>query len=71
MAYADYRHCDVCGTKCFYDTNLNYEFRDSEWVELDEIDKARGYKLDYLGQWAVICKDCMKDYEVVIQKKPN
>lgn len=71
MAYADYRHCDVCDGKCFYDTDLGYEFHESEWVEFDEVDKARGYKLGYLGNWGVICKECMKDWEVVIQKKTN
>ncbi len=25
MALADYRLCDVCGSKAFYDARLNYE----------------------------------------------
>ena len=26
MAYADYRLCDVCGCKAFYDSKLDYEW---------------------------------------------
>lgn len=25
MAYADYRHCDVCDAKAFYDAGLDYD----------------------------------------------
>ena len=59
MAYADYRHCDVCDCKVFYDANLNYD----HFPETGEV------KLERLGAWAVICVECAKTHEVVIQKK--
>lgn len=69
MAAADYRLCDVCGSKAFYDANLNYEFEESKYFEWDEIDKTNGYRLDYLGDWACICKDCVeKGWTVKVQK---
>lgn len=59
MALADYRLCDVCGGKAFYDANLNYDF--------DNMDKeAHMPKLDYLGDWAVICEDCAKTHRCVV-----
>ena len=58
MAYADYRLCDVCDCKTFYDANLNYEYV-----------KGKGQVLDYLGDWKVLCQDCVKTHEVKIVKK--
>ena len=55
MAMCDYRQCDVCGCKAFYDANLNYD---------DETGKP-----DYVGDWAVICDDCAKTHKCVIVKK--
>lgn len=69
MAAADYRLCDVCINKVFYDSNLNYDYDGLGWVKFDEIDKQRGYSLDYLGDWICICKECSKTWEVVVQKK--
>ncbi len=70
MAYADYRLCDVCGGKAFYDANLNYDIRlrgdDDDWTQQEA---ARGYKLDYLGDWAVICKDCAERHRCVIEPR--
>lgn len=70
MAAADYRLCDVCGGKAFYDSNLNYE------DERDAPDRAAykiageeanwGYRLGYLGDWAVICTDCSSSYKTAI-----
>lgn len=51
MAKADYRLCDVCDGKVFYDANLNYE---------PNSEPPLYYELDYLGDWKVICKDCAK-----------
>lgn len=68
MAYADYRLCDVCGSKAFYDASLNYESK----LTYDDRECAReagcdaGYHLEYLGDWAVICQDCAKNYKVQI-----
>lgn len=58
MAMADYRLCDVCERKAFYDANLNYDFGKR---------MADGSpKLDYLGAWAVLCENCAKTHEVRI-----
>lgn len=71
MALADYRLCDVCEGKAFYDANLNYEMStrtnpipESEWI------RGNSYiKLDDLGDWAVLCRDCAKTHECIIQAK--
>ncbi len=55
MAAADYRLCDVCSGKVFYDSNLNYDF--------DNRNERGEPALDYLGDWAVICTDCAKTHE--------
>lgn len=61
MAAADYRLCDVCGRKVFYDSNLNYDF--------SKCNSKGEPKLDHLGDWAVICETCAETYECVIQLK--
>jgi hypothetical protein len=68
MALADYRLCDVCGRKTFYDSNLNYDFpeRGQYGDEWDDQDKARGWRLERLGDWAVLCKECAATHECVI-----
>jgi hypothetical protein len=55
MAAADYRLCDVCGRKTFYDANLNYE-----WDDKGEM------RLDSLGTWSVICEDCAKTHKTAV-----
>lgn len=72
MAAADYRLCDVCGGKAFYDANLNYDATPNKWVEgqvpykeVGQPDEFNDY-LDYLGDWAVICKDCAKIHKTQI-----
>jgi len=60
MAKSDYRCCDICDSKVFYDANLNYECTP----------EAPYFKLDYLGDWKVICDDCSKTHEVIIVEKP-
>lgn len=79
MAMADYRLCDVCGGKAFYDANLSYEegpseYRDTppfrmagkEQMEDPEHLQKYGYRLGYLGDWAVICEDCAKTHKTTI-----
>lgn len=79
MAFADYRLCDVCDNKVFYDSNLNYEQGPSEYrstppfriagkEQHDNQDVLHKYgsRLDYLGDWAVICEDCAKTHKCVI-----
>jgi len=59
MALADYYLCDVCESKCFYDANLNWEMDDETGVMY----------LDHMGEMVAICKNCARDYEVVIRKR--
>lgn len=79
MATADYRLCDVCEGKAFYDANLNYEQgRDSEWAKRQAPFRWAGeeqgkpehddylLRLDYLGDWAVICDDCAKTHKTTV-----
>jgi hypothetical protein len=51
MAMADYRQCDVCGCKAFYDANLNYEWPNKQgkgsWgqeITKDELVRDNGHK---------------------------
>lgn len=67
MAAADYRLCDVCGRKAFYDSNLNYESGS------DVVGSVRNggmlmdqTSLDYLGDWVVICRECAKTHKCVV-----
>lgn len=59
MAAADYRLCDVCLSKCFYDAELQYsdpeENQEAEWASLP------GHNT---GAWLVICKACAKTHEI-------
>lgn len=61
MAASDYRSCDICGSKTFYDASLN-------WHEPDD-DHHAGFWLPGLGDWAVICKQCAKTYETVVRHR--
>ena len=70
MAYADYRLCDICGGKAFYDANLNYEFgTHKEPIPVEELVENTNYGIDRLGDWAVICLDCANTHKCVIVKK--
>lgn len=57
MAAADYRLCDVCGTKTYYDADLAWDFK--QYPE-------HGLRL---GDWKVICIECAKTHECVIVPK--
>ncbi len=65
MASANYRLCDVCGCKTFYDANLSYEPPTREMIA----DGQHDYWLHGLGDWAVICVECSETHEVKIVKK--
>lgn len=78
MALADYRLCDICDSKCFYDAHLNYETGLSEYgatpykvngnlqaLDLEAHNKF-GNRLDYLGDWAVLCRECAQKHKTVI-----
>lgn len=61
MALSNYRLCDVCENKAFYDAQLNYD--------LYAIDKNGDPKLESVGDMKVICDSCAKTHEVVIERK--
>ncbi len=56
MAMADYAHCDVCGSKAFYDADITDD-RYHDPISEGGVD---------IG---VICNDCTKTHRVVIQLK--
>jgi hypothetical protein len=58
MAMSDYRLCDVCGKKAFYDAELQYDFK-----------KHPETGLFNLGAWECLCIECAKTHEVVIKVK--
>lgn len=67
MAGIDYRSCDVCGGKTFYDADLDYRLGTKD-RPLFGHEKVRDceYGLGYLGDWAVICTECAKTHKCVI-----
>jgi hypothetical protein len=60
MAAADYRSCDVCSRKTFYDAHLSWNRPDAAHQE---------WWLHGVGDWAVICIECAKTHEVVVKLK--
>lgn len=80
MAAGDYRSCDVCGRKAFYDANLNYlrcspvredqsfAYRTAGVPQFESPEYCRKYGgcLDNLGDWAVLCCDCAKTHKTQI-----
>ena len=61
MAAADYRHCDICGAKAFYDAELNYDFEDYPETGLYN-----------LGSWVCLCTECSKTHEIkIVPKEPT
>ena len=60
MAAADYRSCDVCGAKSFYDSVLDYDFH-----------KYPDTGLFNLGNWMCLCRECSKTHEIAILRKAS
>lgn len=72
--------CDVCDGKAFYDSNLNYQNEASKYRQDDGpfrvagnpqfsdeyLNAKHGMRLDYVGDWAVICNDCSKNWKTQI-----
>lgn len=79
MAACDYRSCDVCGGKAFYDASLSYNVVQNDGdayriagrdqYDTPELVKEYGYALGYVGDWAVICTECAKTHRCIIEKK--
>ena len=82
MAYADYRLCDVCGKKAFYDAELNYQEGPDDYARISPDEPYRiagkeqyddpdllnnhGLRLGFMGDWAVICYECSKKFKTAI-----
>jgi len=64
MAFVDYRLCDNCQCKVFYDVNLNYEF--GKTIPVEDLIRGKSYKLERLGDWAVLCRECAKTHKCEI-----
>lgn len=58
MALADYKLCDLCERKAFYDAQLGYDFK-----------SYPGTGLWNCGDWKVLCSSCAETHEVVIRSK--
>ena len=59
MASSDYKWCDKCECKTFYDAHLDYDFKEN--------DKRTG--LHKTGDHKSLCSECADKYELVIKKK--
>lgn len=79
MAAADYRLCDSCECKVFYDSELDYKNGPSGYntagpyriagnpqYEDEQINHKHGTRLGRLGDWAVLCSTCAKSYKTQI-----
>ena len=66
MAFVDYRLCDVCGSKAFYDARLNYEQTSDGAALRNGGEMIQGLSLDRLGDWCVLCTDCARTHRCVI-----
>lgn len=60
MAYADYKLCDLCGEKAFYDTCVTDPRYEATWDPSADCDPI-GIK--------VLCTECAKTHDVVVVKK--
>lgn len=69
MAGADYKHCEVCGGKAFYDANLNYEQPGQGLHDFEGRDIST--TLDYRAQHGAICTDCYpKGWRLKLVQEP-
>ena len=66
MAGSDYRLCDVCSRKAFYDVELGYDDDGEPFRIAGEQDPHGEITLDYLGDWAVLCLECAKTHRTAI-----
>lgn len=62
MALSDYKLCDVCQGKAFYDANISDPRYCATW------DFEEAIQTEPIGI-AVLCSECNKTYECVIQKR--
>jgi len=70
MAVADYRLCDLCGNKAFYDSDLDYNFpTPKNPINKEDCVVGTYYTLQHLGDWKVLCNNCSKTHKCVIEKR--
>lgn len=62
MASIDYKLCDLCGFKAFYDANIEDQRYRASWGAKDSVDVAP------IGI-AVLCPNCNATHECVIRKR--
>lgn len=62
MAAADYKLCDVCSAKTFYDVEIDYaDAAPPDWTPIPK----------HVGSWAVICESCAKTHICVVMERAN
>ncbi len=66
MAGADYRLCDKCRGKAFYDATLNYHHAGTEKEAFRCAGQLTNLNLGRLGDWAVLCSECAKTHKCII-----
>lgn len=62
MAISDYKLCDICENKAFYDANIS----DSRYIATWDYEEAQ--ETEPVGI-AVLCPECNKTHKCVIQKR--
>lgn len=65
MAASDYRLCDICHAKVFYDRVLDYQKAEPGEDDSKQCGKPTSLRLDNLGDWTVICRECAKTHETL------
>lgn len=60
MPLGDYKECDICKENTFCDSFVNYR--------LDKDGEMRPMRV---GDWKVLCKDCAKNFEVIVIKRED
>lgn len=60
MAAADYKLCDLCDAKTFYDVEIDYR---------DGRADATGPLPSGVGAWKVLCERCAKTHHVLIEER--
>lgn len=69
MALCDYRLCDVCESKAFYDANLDYQRPSEDQPAYRLAGQTQPFNsLGRVGDWAVLCTDCAKTHRTAIVK---
>lgn len=72
MASVDYRLCDKCECRVFYDATLDYAYEPDDFYNQEKPakeageDRKGGYYLHGLGDWAVLCKECSTKFKTQI-----